>query len=96
MIRTLLIGLFFGNATVATFGQSVRYFPQMANGKAGTFQFRTNLFFVNTGDPGTPIPAPSIQQLHFIFDKAGGEDWPGSPDESTVFPQRMEIDYARV
>jgi beta-glucanase (GH16 family) len=27
---------------------------------------------------------------------AVGGDWPGSPNSSTVFPQRMVIDYVRV
>ncbi|OQR93744.1 transmembrane protein [Achlya hypogyna] len=31
-----------------------------------------------------------------IFNFAIGGDWPGSPDSSTVFPQRMFIDYLRV
>jgi len=32
----------------------------------------------------------------FIFNVAVGGDWPGSPDASTVFPQRMLVDYIRV
>jgi len=31
-----------------------------------------------------------------IFNIAVGGNWPGSPDETTVFPQSMEIDYIRV
>jgi hypothetical protein len=32
----------------------------------------------------------------FIFNVAVGGNWPGSPDESTRFPQRMIVDYVRV
>lgn len=32
----------------------------------------------------------------FIFNVAVGGDWPGPPDNSTQFPQRMFVDYVRV
>jgi beta-glucanase (GH16 family) len=32
----------------------------------------------------------------FIFNVAVGGNWPGSPDNSTLFPQRMFVDYVRV
>jgi beta-glucanase (GH16 family) len=32
----------------------------------------------------------------FIFNVAVGGNWPGSPDETTVFPQHMKVDYIRV
>lgn len=32
----------------------------------------------------------------FIFNVAVGGNWPGNPDNSTVFPQRMVVDYVRV
>ena len=32
----------------------------------------------------------------FLFNVAVGGNWPGSPDNSTVFPQRMIVDYIRV
>lgn len=36
------------------------------------------------------------QDFFFIFNVAVGGNWPGSPDDSTVFPQRMIVDYVRV
>ena len=39
-----------------------------------------------------PFDNPSF----FIFNVAVGGDWPGSPDASTIFPQRMFVDYIRV
>ena len=32
----------------------------------------------------------------FVFNVPVGGNWPGSPDDTTVFPQTMEIDYIRV
>ena len=32
----------------------------------------------------------------FIFNIAVGGDWPGSPNATTVFPQKMAVDYVRV
>ena len=34
--------------------------------------------------------------FYLIFNVAVGGQWPGNPDASTVFPQKMEIDYVRV
>lgn len=34
--------------------------------------------------------------FYFLFNVAVGGNLPGNPDETTVFPQQMEIDYVRV
>jgi len=39
---------------------------------------------------------PFNNNFFFILNIAVGGNWPGSPDGSTVFPQRMFIDYIRV
>lgn len=36
------------------------------------------------------------QEFFFIFNVAVGGNWPGSPDGTTEFPQRMIVDYVRV
>ena len=41
-------------------------------------------------------PAPFDQDFFLILNVAVGGNWPGSPDETTVFPQEMIVDYARV
>jgi len=38
---------------------------------------------------------PFNQEFFFIFNVAVGGLWPGSPDETTVFPQQMKVDYIR-
>ncbi len=45
---------------------------------------------------GAPYPAPFNQRFHLLLNVAVGGNWPGSPDETTVFPQEMVIDYVRV
>ncbi len=42
------------------------------------------------------FPAPFDQPFHLILNLAVGGNWPGAPDESTDFPQRMTVDYVRV
>ena len=39
---------------------------------------------------------PFNNNFFFIFNIAVGGDWPGNPDGTTVFPQRMVVDYVRV
>lgn len=36
------------------------------------------------------------RSFFFIFNVAVGGDWPGSPDNTTTFPQHMIVDYVRV
>ena len=37
-----------------------------------------------------------LRSFYIIFNLAVGGNWPGNPDESTTFPQRMFIDWVRV
>ncbi|RQV99547.1 MAG: glycoside hydrolase family 16 protein [Calditrichaeota bacterium] len=41
-------------------------------------------------------PAPFDQRFHMLLNVAVGGNWPGDPDNSTVFPQYMFVDYVRV
>lgn len=36
------------------------------------------------------------QEFFLLFNVAVGGNWPGYPDETTVFPQQMKVDYVRV
>ena len=40
--------------------------------------------------------APFDHPFHMILNVAVGGNLPGAPDATTVFPQRMEVDYVRV
>lgn len=48
------------------------------------------------GTKNKEFPAPFDQKFHLILNVAVGGNWPGNPDETTTFPQRMEVDYVRV
>src|SRR5699024_2829791 len=39
---------------------------------------------------------PFDQSFFLIFNVAVGGNWPGPPDNTTQFPQRMFVDYVRV
>lgn len=39
---------------------------------------------------------PFENHFHFIFNLAVGGNWPQLPDETTTFPNQMEVDYVRV
>ena len=49
-----------------------------------------------TSTKNASYPAPFDQNFYLIMNVAVGGTWPGSPDESSVFPQRMYVDYVRV
>jgi Glycosyl hydrolases family 16/Calx-beta domain len=48
--------------------------------------------------PATPNASlfPFNHEFFFIFNVAVGGQWPGNPDATTNFPQRMIVDYVRV
>jgi beta-glucanase (GH16 family) len=50
---------------------------------------------VSKADAGT-ANYPFNDPQFFIFNVAVGGDWPGPPDDTTPFPQRMFVDYVRV
>ena len=65
----------------------------------GKLYFETNEWFTAVeGEEEKPYPAPFNQQFHVILNVAVGGDWPGSPDDSTVFDDRaaMKVDYVRM
>lgn len=53
-------------------------------------------FFTITDANITNVGYPFNDNFFFILNVAVGGNWPGSPDNSTVFPQRMFVDYIRV
>jgi beta-glucanase (GH16 family) len=50
----------------------------------------------NTRSTTLPTTWPFDQYFHMILNIAVGGNLPGNPDATTVFPQKMEIDYVRV
>ncbi|MEM8910423.1 MAG: glycoside hydrolase family 16 protein [Planctomycetota bacterium] len=45
---------------------------------------------------GGDYPAPFNQRFHLLLNVAVGGGFSGPPDETTVFPQQMRVDYVRV
>ncbi len=43
-----------------------------------------------------PLNWPFDQNFHIVLNVAVGGTWPGNPDETTSFPQTMEVEYVRV
>lgn len=55
-------------------------------------------FTAMTPNNNRPFPKPFDQNFHIILNVAVGGNWPGSPDETTVFDERaqMRVDWIRV
>lgn len=61
-----------------------------------TWLLDDGVFYEITPALVSPAAYPFNQDFFFIFNIAVGGNWPGSPDVSTSFPQRMIVDYIRV
>lgn len=75
---------------------------------AGSFAGSSHLFAVEWDTAGihwfvdgtkyfeTAHGSPFDKRFHLLLNVAVGGNWPGSPDASTIFPQKMFVDYVRV
>lgn len=54
------------------------------------------LYSTKTPSDTDPEIWPFDERFHFLLNVAVGGNWPGNPDETTVFPQVLEADYVRV
>jgi beta-glucanase (GH16 family) len=64
----------------------------------GVHYLTQNKWFTKDPKDGTEheFPAPFNREFYLQLNLAVGGDWPGYPDETTTFPQTMEIDYIKV
>ena len=67
----------------------------------GQLYYECNDWYTNdsAGNPIADYPAPFNQQFHVILNVAVGGNWPGDPDDSTIFDEEnssMKIDYVRM
>lgn len=53
-------------------------------------------YFTITPQSLHPHPYPFNHRFHMLINLAVGGNWPGSPDNTTEFPQTMYVDYVRV
>lgn len=58
----------------------------------GKLYYTTSEWFSSAAE----YPAPFNKRFHIILNVAVGGKWPGNPDESTVFPQTMQVDWVKV
>ena len=60
--------------------------------------FATSDWYSASNGQERAYPAPFNQPFYVILNVAVGGDWPGYPDESTVFDERaaMRVDYVRI
>lgn len=58
--------------------------------------FHTATEWFTSAGKDAKFPAPYDQDFHLLVNVAVGGHWPGSPDETSVFPQMMYVDYIRV
>lgn len=63
-----------------------------------TFTVDGNAFFTVARSTLETTTGPWVYDhpFYMILNNAVGGDWPGSPDATTVFPQKMLVDYVRV
>jgi beta-glucanase (GH16 family) len=55
-----------------------------------------NLYYTRTAADLGGATNPFNLSEFFLFNVAVGGDWPGAPDATTIFPQRMFVDYVRI
>jgi beta-glucanase (GH16 family) len=60
----------------------------------GNLYQTANQWFTSMED--SPFPAPFDVEFYLIMNVAVGGNWPGRPNSTSVFPQRMYIDYIRI
>ncbi|RSK25917.1 glycosyl hydrolase family protein [Bacillus sp. HMF5848] len=61
------------------------------------YQTQTNWYSINQDNAANfSFPAPFDQEFYMILNLAVGGWFDGDPDETTEFPQTMEVDYVRV
>jgi beta-glucanase (GH16 family) len=93
-----------GNGIGASYSLSSGAFSDDFHVFAVEWQPNVIRFYVDGNLYRTRTPADLPAGTTWVFDHpfflllnvAVGGDWPGSPDSTTVFPQRMYIDYVRV
>lgn len=61
-----------------------------------SFYIDGSLYETRTAAEYGKHPWPFNAPFFFVLNTAVGGDWPGKPDATTIFPQKMLVDYIRV
>ena len=72
------------------------YSIEWSEDKIDFFVDGTNYFSFSNDKQNDYKTWPFNKRFHLILNIAVGGSWPGNPDNSTQFPQRMQIDWVRV
>lgn len=87
----------FGGSTTlssGTFSDEFHVFSVIWNGNS--IQWYLDDMLYHTLDITPSALSEFRDDFFFIFNIAVGGNWPGNPDATTTFPQRMYVDYVRV
>ncbi|MGO8671443.1 MAG: family 16 glycosylhydrolase [Capsulimonadaceae bacterium] len=79
-----------------TFHDRYHLFQMLWKRDAISFFIDGKLFETRTPADFGADPWVYNHPMFFLLNTAVGGDWPGNPDSSTVWPQRMLVDYIRV
>ena len=77
------------------FGAGFNVFSIVRTEQSIKWLVNDNLFYTFSLDSSASL-APFKEPFFLIFNVAVGGIWPGYPDASTNFPQRLVVDYVRV
>jgi len=91
-------GTFNNNYFLSTgdFSQQFHVFSLLWQHDSVQFYVDDNLYVNGNSSDVTSGNYPFNLPFFFIFNVAVGGDFPGPPDNTTIFPQRMFVDYVRV
>ena len=64
--------------------------------EAGRIKWLVDNLEFNSVDTSAPAMNEFNDQFFLLINLAVGGNWPGSPDASTILPQKMMVDYVRV
>jgi len=71
----------------------VRLINDSADYREAAATWEGDITYVFEAEPDKGVPE---EAMYVIANLAIGGDWPGKPDERTVFPGVMEVDWVRV
>ena len=72
------------------------YSIEWSEEKIDFFVDEKNYFTFKNDQKGISRTWPFNENFHLIMNVAVGGNWPGSPDNTTIFPQHLVVDYVRV
>jgi beta-glucanase (GH16 family) len=85
-----------GSTMVGDFSDQFHNYSIEWNQEKISFFVDSTHYFTFSNDSVDSSTWPFDKRFHMMLNLAIGGNWPGSPDGTTQFPQRLYIDYVRV